>query len=93
MFYVGLTGTAAQSETLYMYLDYYACGSTPAVEHSRGAPSIHWTVRGSYHESATAKAPRAHVYHVCAFLVKSSAPLNPASGVLAHAFANLTVTP
>ena len=93
LFAIGLTGTAAQSETLYMYVDYYTCSSTPAGEHAKGAPSNHWTVSGSFHELSKGwKASKAHVYHVCAYLVKAGEPLNPSAGVLAHAFANLPVT-
>jgi hypothetical protein len=85
---ITMRGFAAGKERLYLFVDYYSCGSTPAVEHSsHAANGDYWTVHGHFvriskdwHSSLKA------VDHACVYLVRLSAPINSSTGVVAHAF-------
>ncbi len=88
---VTIKGHAAKSEALYMFVDYFKCASTPAGEHHRANGDI-WAVHGSFKKVSSGwNSPKTGADHVCAYLVKASAPRNPSSGVLAHKFLTYTV--
>jgi hypothetical protein len=83
---IKLSGHADTTERLYMFVDYQSCASTPAGEHVRANGDI-WKVKGDFREtSANWSSPHKGKDHVCAYLVKASAPKNPSGGVLAHDF-------
>jgi hypothetical protein len=91
LYSIGLSGHARGTKLLYLFVDYNACASTPAEEHSRANGDI-WQVSGDFSEVSPGwHTPRAGPDHVCAYLVRASAPRNPSSGVVAHAFATYTV--
>ncbi len=89
---IRLTGHAAGAETLYAFLDYRGCAATPAIEHTRANGYI-WAVQGNFSKTANGNSPRAGQNHVCAYLVKKTAPKNPNAGVLAHDFVPFTIHP
>lgn len=95
-FSIKLTGHAKKPSTLYMFLDTKACGATPAVEHTtHGANGDYWlNVDGTF--SKTSKGWVSHLaakIHICSYLVKGSAPINPNGAVLAHDFVAFRVSP
>lgn len=87
---IKLSGHAVGAESLYVFLDYRGCGATPAIEHARANGFI-WAVEGNFSEIGRGKSPRAGHNHVCAYLVRRSAPKNPNAGVLAHDFVTFTI--
>lgn len=88
---IRLSGHANKTERLYMFVDYHGCAATPAGEHVRANGDI-WTVNGDFKEkSAGWTSPLKGKDHVCAYLVKASAPKNPSGGVLAHDFVSYQV--
>lgn len=90
---IKLSGHAARTERLYMFVDFFHCTKSPAGEHFKNrANGDYWTVNGNFHEvSGGWHSPLAAPYHVCAYLVKASKPLNPSTGVVAHRFATFHV--
>ena len=88
---IKLSGHAIGTKTLYLFVDYKTCASTPAGEHARASGDI-WTVQGNFSETSKGwKSPSAGPDHACAYLVKRPEPKNPNTGVVAHAFATYTI--
>jgi hypothetical protein len=87
---IKITGFATGHKALYAFLDYHNCRSTPAAEHHRANGYI-WAVSGAYSEATNGNTPNPGMDHICAYLVKASAPRNPATGVVAHDFVTFTV--
>ncbi len=90
---VTLSGHAAKAEKLYMFVDYYRCGSTPAVEYNNHhANGDFWNVKGRFKETSSGwRSPDRAPYHVCAYLFKRSSPRIPANGLIAHKFVTFQV--
>lgn len=87
---IKLSGHAVGAGTLYVFLDHMGCAASPAVEHTRANGYI-WAVQGSFSELSKGKSPRAGQDHLCAYLVKNTAPKNPRTGILAHDFVTFTI--
>jgi hypothetical protein len=88
---IRLSGHATKTERLYMFVDYHSCASTPGGEHVRANGDI-WTVKGDFRETSPGwSSPLKGKDHVCAYLVKASAPKNPNGDVLAHDFVTYVI--
>lgn len=83
-------GYARGTKILYVFLDYAGCRRTPAGEHRRANGYI-WQVSGTYAEVGIGRSPHSGTNHVCAYLVKKSAPKNPSTGVVAADFVTFTI--
>ncbi len=94
-FSITVKGHAAHRVTMYVFFDAFACKSNPAAEYKRHAYGLFGPVKkGNFNllVKPPAKLPgQAIKIHVCAYLVKASAPRNPSSGVLAHRYASFRV--
>ncbi len=79
-----VSGFASTTERLYFFDDVVRCGPNPHVEHAvHNANGDDYTVSGSFTKVSHGwRSPKSTTYHVCAYLVNSSAPFNPSSGVL-----------
>src|SRR6185437_3332589 len=73
---IKMHGFARGTKILYVFLDYAGCRRTPAGEHQRANGYI-WQVSGDYSEVGIGSSPHSGTNHVCAYLVKKSAPKNP----------------
>jgi hypothetical protein len=87
---IRVSGFATGSKVMYAFLDYQNCRSTPAAEHARANGYI-WRVSGAYSKSTIGNTPSTGTDHICAYLVKGTAPRNPSTGVVAHDFVAFTV--
>jgi hypothetical protein len=91
-YFIKLTGTAAGTKHLYLFVDSAKCGPNPKVEYSRTgadgtAYGYYWKkISGSFSRQAGFRTLRAGPDHACAYLANSSAPRNGAGGVVAHSF-------
>ncbi len=90
---IAMSGHATKHEKLYMFVDYYKCGATPAVEYaSHRANGDFWNVNGNFKETSRGwRSPVKAAYHACVYLVKKSAPRIPSGGILAHKFVSFRV--
>jgi hypothetical protein len=87
---IKMRGHATGTKVLYVFLDYAGCRQTPAGEHQRANGYI-WQVSGDYTEVGIGTSPHGGTNHVCAYLVKNSAPKNPRTGIVATDFVAFTV--
>jgi len=87
---IKMHGQATGTKVLYVFLDYVGCRRTPAGEHRRANGYI-WQVSGAYTEIGIGRSPHSGTNHVCAYLVKKSAPKNPRTGIVATDFASFTI--
>ncbi|HEY1523387.1 MAG TPA: hypothetical protein VGF70_10285 [Solirubrobacteraceae bacterium] len=87
---IKLHGHATGTKVLYVFLDYAGCRQTPAGEHQRANGYI-WRVSGDYTEAGVGNSPHSGTNHVCAYLVKNSAPKNPRTGIVATDFVTFTI--
>jgi hypothetical protein len=88
---VGIQGHAAAIARLYLFIDYHKCGANPAVEHQR-ANGVYWTVRGTFAKTSHGwRTPTKGPDHACVYLVKPSAPIDSALGVLVRARAKYRI--
>ena len=87
---IKLHGHANGTKVLYVFLDYRGCRQTPAGEHQRANGYI-WEVSGDYSETGIGTSPHSGTNHVCAYLVKRSAPKNPRTGIVAATFVTFTI--
>ncbi len=94
-FSITVKGHAAHRVTMYVFFDARACKSNPAAEYKRRAYGLFGPVKKGDFNLLVKPSPRlpsqAIKIHVCAYLVRASAPKNPSSGVLAHRFASFRV--
>ena len=89
---IKITGFADGHKALYAFLDYKSCLATPRAEHAqRRANGYIWAVSGAYSVATNGNTPNPGRDHICAYLVKGSAPRNPSTGVVAHDFVVFTV--
>lgn len=87
---IKMHGHATGTKILYVFLDYAGCRKTPAGEHKRADGYI-WQVSGDYSEVGIGSSPHSGTNHVCAYLVKKSAPKNPSTGIVARDFVTFTI--
>jgi hypothetical protein len=87
---IKMHGHATGTKILYVFLDYAGCRRTPAGEHKRANGYI-WQVSGDYTEVGIGTSPHSGTNHVCAYLVKKSAPKNPSTGIVATDFVAFTI--
>lgn len=64
-------GFATGNDTLDVFIDYLACGSTPTVENSHGAPGIGYSVKGKFSKVSHWTSNIKGTDHVCAYLFGS----------------------
>jgi hypothetical protein len=87
---IKMHGHATGTKYLYAFLDYKGCRRTPAGEHQRANGFI-WQVSGDYSEVGIGTSPHSGTNHVCAYLVKQTAPKNPRTGIVATDFVTFTI--
>jgi hypothetical protein len=89
---ITVSGSAAVTEHLYLFIDSKKCGANPKVEYNRTgtygtAYGYYWrTVSGRFSHKAGFATIAVTKDHACAYLSKASVRKNSASDVVAHAF-------